>query len=93
MPSLRQVQRVAEPPPIETIECEECGEDCSSNELENGVCEPCIDENYTDCYSCGERMHNECDDLFWVSDCSYCCLLYTSPSPRDLSTSRMPSSA
>ena len=23
----------------------------------------------------------------------YCCLLYTSPSPRDLSTSRMPSSA
>ena len=26
-------------------------------------------------------------DMFWV------CLLYTSPSPRDLSTSRMPSSA
>ena len=25
--------------------------------------------------------------------CSYVCLLYTSPSPRDLSTSRMPSSA
>ena len=24
---------------------------------------------------------------------SICCLLYTSPSPRDLSTSRMPSSA
>ena len=24
---------------------------------------------------------------------NYCCLLYTSPSPRDLSTSRMPSSA
>ena len=24
---------------------------------------------------------------------SYICLLYTSPSPRDLSTSRMPSSA
>ena len=23
----------------------------------------------------------------------WCCLLYTSPSPRDLSTSRMPSSA
>ena len=23
----------------------------------------------------------------------YCCLLYTSPSPRDLSTARMPSSA
>ena len=25
--------------------------------------------------------------------CIYSCLLYTSPSPRDLSTSRMPSSA
>ena len=25
--------------------------------------------------------------------CNACCLLYTSPSPRDLSTSRMPSSA
>ena len=27
------------------------------------------------------------------STCSWACLLYTSPSPRDLSTSRMPSSA
>ena len=26
-------------------------------------------------------------------ECTYSCLLYTSPSPRDLSTSRMPSSA
>ena len=36
----------------------------------------------------------------WVKNCSHLadhftnrCLLYTSPSPRDLSTSRMPSSA
>ena len=29
------------------------------------------------------------DDYHWLKDC----LLYTSPSPRDLSTSRMPSSA
>ena len=28
-----------------------------------------------------------------LNDCSDTCLLYTSPSPRDLSTSRMPSSA
>ena len=28
-----------------------------------------------------------------VNTASKCCLLYTSPSPRDLSTSRMPSSA
>ena len=27
------------------------------------------------------------------ADATYVCLLYTSPSPRDLSTSRMPSSA
>ena len=30
---------------------------------------------------------------FYESDTDNCCLLYTSPSPRDLSTSRMPSSA
>ena len=29
----------------------------------------------------------------WVNDLYEPCLLYTSPSPRDLSTSRMPSSA
>ena len=29
----------------------------------------------------------------YVVDIKYSCLLYTSPSPRDLSTSRMPSSA
>ena len=28
-----------------------------------------------------------------VSDCVYTCLLYTSPSPRDATLSRMPSSA
>ena len=32
--------------------------------------------------------------MLWVSNhVSWTCLLYTSPSPRDLSTSRMPSSA
>ena len=30
---------------------------------------------------------------YWLSSNEYPCLLYTSPSPRDLSTSRMPSSA
>ena len=30
---------------------------------------------------------------FKINDKLYFCLLYTSPSPRDLSTSRMPSSA
>ena len=33
------------------------------------------------------------DRTQWLNDIAYTCLLYTSPSPRDLSTSRMPSSA
>ena len=32
-------------------------------------------------------------DMECLGSNSYDCLLYTSPSPRDLSTSRMPSSA
>ena len=37
-----------------------------------------------------ERMEDSVDN---VEADMYVCLLYTSPSPRDLSTSRMPSSA
>ena len=33
------------------------------------------------------------DDRLWKPEMDKTCLLYTSPSPRDLSTSRMPSSA
>ena len=45
------------------------------------------------------RIHSQCitgESFFSMRcDCRYqlTCLLYTSPSPRDLSTSRMPSSA
>ena len=45
-------------------------------------------KGWTNCYKCeqwGKHKANECN----LSSC----LLYTSPSPRDLSTSRMPSSA
>ena len=35
----------------------------------------------------------ECPDMVFCANQSLPCLLYTSPSPRDLSTSRMPSSA
>ena len=41
-------------------------------------------------------LKQEVRDLLVITDvclCEYTCLLYTSPSPRDLSTSRMPSSA
>ena len=36
-----------------------------------------------------DQIHDALDDTIQM----YNCLLYTSPSPRDLSTSRMPSSA
>ena len=36
---------------------------------------------------------SEVDSMFKIYEQSGSCLLYTSPSPRDLSTSRMPSSA
>ena len=32
-------------------------------------------------------------DLLWYGELGYRCLLYTSPSPRDVEESRMPSSA
>ena len=42
------------------------------------------------------HFHKEKDESWFVNQGSFklrYCLLYTSPSPRDLSTSRMPSSA
>ena len=42
----------------------------------------------------GEMGYNSFGNiLFYGLGMYLCCLLYTSPSPRDLSTSRMPSSA
>ena len=47
-------------------------------------------------YNCAQAVVLAYCDLFDISPslaASISCLLYTSPSPRDLSTSRMPSSA
>ena len=41
----------------------------------------------------GSFNQNSSSKLFPIGVVPYTCLLYTSPSPRDLSTSRMPSSA
>ena len=40
----------------------------------------------------GKDVHKIADKMPLFAECNTC-LLYTSPSPRDLSTSRMPSSA
>ena len=55
-----------------------------------------VQENYTQAQmqqltACAKLFDNTMLDAY--SACVYACLLYTSPSPRDLSTSRMPSSA
>ena len=48
-----------------------------------------------DCANCAAAVERRVAKLRGVEEVtiSYICLLYTSPSPRDLSTSRMPSSA
>ena len=56
-----------------------------------------------DTFNCGQVQTDPASEVFglpislWAVPTylvmSYLCLLYTSPSPRDLSTSRMPSSA
>ena len=42
-------------------------------------------------FAYGQAASVPCD--VWYEEANNTCLLYTSPSPRDLSTSRMPSSA
>ena len=64
-------------------------------EVETGLCEVALNQEHIERLLAPARGVPQ----FRVLDCecserrSYPCLLYTSPSPRDLSTSRMPSSA
>ena len=54
-----------------------------------------VKEDYskTTCYPKGSQIFNAFDSCPVNNLKVVICLLYTSPSPRDLSTSRMPSSA
>ena len=52
-----------------------------------------INNNKGFCYLTTFAGRIKLEALSMVCESSYSCLLYTSPSPRDLSTSRMPSSA
>ena len=49
--------------------------------------------DYPEIYQALEKTKNDVDFRKLQIGKPYTCLLYTSPSPRDLSTSRMPSSA
>ena len=51
-----------------------------------------IDETFRTAYAALQKANMELGIAF-VQQVSYTCLLYTSPSPRDYATSRMPSSA
>ena len=82
-----------------------CGGDCEADADADGICDdvdPCVGE-LDECgicngpgaiYECGccDIPDGDCDRDGNQLD-AVGCLLYTSPSPRDLSTSRMPSSA
>ena len=69
-------------------------------DIKKGLCYGQTDLDVTDTFE-QEKEHvlskllGEYDAVFTspLQRCSKFCLLYTSPSPRDLSTSRMPSSA
>ena len=59
--------------------------------------ELCLEDTLLPCRSCEYNYANKTCHLSQetrrTQPSAYSCLLYTSPSPRDLSTSRMPSSA
>ena len=57
--------------------------------LAHGDCPTLICESAEACYFGDWRVDIDPPKQTWIKFC----LLYTSPSPRDLSTSRMPSSA
>ena len=61
---------------------------------ENGAHVVCISRNVSDVQSVADQITAAGGAATAAAcDISDSCLLYTSPSPRDLSTSRMPSSA
>ena len=79
---------------IQKEEEEEEGEDDDVEQLRKIMCVPCDDDVVMEQ---NHQMREE-ETAFIAKGVKRkrgheCCLLYTSPSPRDLSTSRMPSSA
>ena len=65
---------------VETCECNDCGVEVDvGDEMQdpdgNPICEPCSDNNYTNCDSCGDAVANEdsyyadCDGMYRCQDC------------------------
>ena len=69
MPQIRQVHDKLKPPPVEMVECNDCEEEFEECELDDGLCDSCIDDYYS-CESCNDRIH--LDDSHSVNDSLYC---------------------
>ena len=78
-----QIITVVQPEVYQRIYCKNCGNEVDSEEQATGTCS-----------DCGQpwAVHKATDVLVKVIEMPPC-LLYTSPSPRDVEESRMPSSA
>ena len=65
--------------------------------IELGEVSGVVEEYLTDCWKWAckkEELVKDCEmEVEIIPGITYCCLLYTSPSPRDAHESRMPSSA
>ena len=61
---------------------------CITEKREQPIWKAIKEENIDEFFFMGDNVYGDSDDGLLID-----CLLYTSPSPRDLSTSRMPSSA
>ena len=90
-------KRVRRSPVIRRLTDAQIAEEIGSSECETFYGQP-GDAIFVDpavCYHCGSRCRVPRTAVFITFNTHrpYTCLLYTSPSPRDLSTARMPSSA
>jgi len=79
--------------PQESLKCASCGKVLSEIGLPKSRLDSSADSKSTSLLGSDERVEWQFGENRGPKGKSRVCLLYTSPSPRDLSTSRMPSSA
>ena len=79
-----------------TVQCDASDKGLGAALMQNGKPVAFASRAFTDPETCYAQIEKEMLAVVYALqkfDQYVCCLLYTSPSPRDLSTSRMPSSA